>query len=180
MKRKNTTPRRIPLPKSEIDSQAILEEATKEDVYRAWLLVGTAILNLNLASTEEIPALADTVNQFIATSGNDRQNAADMRRAESMIATKKPYGVLDPKGIRSAAELESFKRKVYKLATYTALCVLFLGLERSGRFDEDQMKRIFLNVDLILAEIDRGMNTYKQLEATLGKAIVKISKESCT
>lgn len=172
MKKRKVNPRRIPLSKSMIDSKAILEEATKDDMYRAWLLAGNAIIELNLASIHELPEVADSVNRFIAASDSEKGSASEMRRAESMIGVQKPSGTLDPSGIHTQAELDAFKRKVYQLATYTALCVLYLGLEKSGRFGENELRRLFLNVDLTLAEIDGGLNSYTQLEKALGASLL--------
>ena len=72
--------------RSQIDSNAILDEATQDDMYRAWLLVDNAILDLKLVSPSEITDLTDAVNKYIAASTNDKQKAEDMRRAEQMIA----------------------------------------------------------------------------------------------
>lgn len=178
MKKKRTNPRRIPFAKSRIDSNAILEEATKDDMYRAWLLVGNAIHELDLIPGAELPHLADSVNRYIGSSANDREKAAEMRRAERMMGIPQPYKSLDPSGIRSEVELESFKKKVYRLATFTALCVLYLALEKSGRFDADQMRRLFLNVNLALAEIENGMNSYARLEKELGEFLLLIPSDS--
>ena len=177
MKKKKVNPRRIPIPKAAVDSKAILEEATADDMYRAWLLVGNALIDLAIIPVDELPALSDEVNRFIKDTGDERQKASEMRRAEAMMGIRKPYGVLDPSYIRSEAELKAFKSKVYKLVTFTALCVLYLGLERSGKFDELQMKRIFLNIDLTLAEIDRGYNSYQKLEQALGEALKSAAPE---
>lgn len=177
MKKKKVNPHRIPVPKGAVDSRAILEEATKEDMYRAWLLVGNAMIDLDVIPASEVPALSDAVNRYIAASGSERERAAEMRRAEAVIPSKKPCGVLDPSGIRTQAQLSSFKDKVYKLATFTALCVLYLGLEKSGRLDENQLKRIFINVDISMAEIEYGLNSYKKLEQSLGEALKTASPD---
>ena len=172
MKKKRVNPRRIPLAKSKIDSNAILDEATRDDIYRAWLLVGNAILELDFLPGSELPRLADSVNQYIALSASGKTKDSEMRRAERMMGIPQPYKSLNPNVIHSEAELEAFKKKVYHLATFTALCVLYLGLESSGRFNEQQMQRIFLNVNIAMAEIDSGINSYAKLEKVLGEYLL--------
>lgn len=177
MKKKRVNPHRKPISKESVDSKAILEEATEDDIYRAWLLVGNAIIDLDIVHASELPILSDEVNRFIANPASERKRASEMLRAETKIGIKKPYGVLDPHGIHSEAELKTFKSKVYRLATFTALCVLYLGLESTMKFDELQLRRIFLNTDLTLAEIDRGLNSYENLEQTLGEALKSASPD---
>ena len=67
MKKKKLNPRRIPMAKALVDKNAILEEATQDDMYHAWLLVVHSILELELLPADEIAALADSVNKCIAS-----------------------------------------------------------------------------------------------------------------
>ncbi len=47
--------------------------------------------------------------------------------------------------------------------------MLYLALEKSSFFDEQELSRIFLNANVALAEIESGINSYGQLEKELGK-----------
>ena len=169
MKKRRVNPRRIPLPKSKIDSETILDEATKDDIYRAWLLVGNAILELDLIPSDALPQLVNKVNQYIAEPSDDAKRTAEMLRAERTMGIPIPAKRLNPQDVHSEAELKSFKKKVYRLATFTALCVLYLALEKSSFFDEQKLSRVFLNVNVAMAEIESGINSYGQLEKELGK-----------
>lgn len=62
---KKVNPRRIPLAKREINENAILEGATKNDLYEAWPLVFHALIELELIPFEEMPVLTELVNQYI-------------------------------------------------------------------------------------------------------------------
>ena len=75
----------------------------------------------------------------------------------------------DPDHIKSPVQLEAFKKKVYRVAIHTALCVLCLGLEH--QLPDVDLKRLFLNVSLTMAEIDAGITTYDSLEADISSLI---------
>ena len=154
--------------KSEIDKDAILDEATKDDMYRAWLLVAHSLIELDFLSPSQIGILADNINKQI---GAKRFKADDyeMRRIESLIGLPPRYGHLDISYVKSPHDLEKFKKKVEKVAVHTSLCVVAFGLEASKRFSAEQLRRIFFDVDLTLAEIDRGCNSYKEIEGMLAE-----------
>ena len=168
-KKKKINPRRIPLPKSAIDKNAILEEATKDDMYRAWILVVNALLNLELVSVNEIERLADNINRYISSSAfKVKAKDSEMSRAEKIMGMK-TFQNITPDHIKSPIQLEAFKKKVYRMATHTALCILCLGLE--NQMSDMDLKRLFFNVDLTMAEIEAGLTTYGILEAEIGNLV---------
>ena len=112
--------------------------------------------------------LADNINKQIGA----KQFKADdyeLQRIESLIGLQPRYGHLDASYVKSSHELKKFKKKVEKVAVHTSLCVVAFGLEASKLFSTEQLRRIFFNVDLTLAEIDAGLNSYKELEAILAE-----------
>ena len=76
--------------------------------------------------------------------------------------------------IRSPIELIRFKEKVFKVATSTSLSVICLGLEATGRFHKENLRQLFFNVDLTLAEIDNGINSFEKIEKSLTDIMVRI------
>ena len=60
---------------------------------------------------------------------------------------------------------EQKKRKVEKVALDTALCVVYLGLEK--KIDAEELKGIFFNADLTRAEIEHGLTSFDELERDL-------------
>ena len=177
-KTKKVNPRRIPLPKREISQEAILEEATKDDLYQAWLLVFHALMELELIPFHEIPDMTERVNLYIRNSDKDKNRREESKRAERMMGIPFPKMHIGIDSIRSAVELEAFKRKVKKIAIYTALSVLYLGLESTGRFHEKDLQRVFFHADLTVAEIDHGIVSYKELDDYLANCGIQIERES--
>ena len=168
MARKKLNPRRIPIAKREINTEKILDEAMKDDMAHAWLLVA------NYISSDELGQMADAVNRFI---GRGSENgSSELARVSALIETRKPR--VDPSGIRSAIDLERFRRKVERIALHTGLCVVCLGLESTGRFSEEDLKRIFFSADLTLAEIESGVNSYEEIERELLNHMVKIEMDA--
>ena len=78
-----------------------------------------------------------------------------------------PYENLNISAVKSPYDLEKFKKKVKRLALHTSLCVLAFGLEESGKYSEEELRSIFFSVDLTLAEIEAGINSYKNIEKEL-------------
>lgn len=170
MAKKKLNPRRIPIAKREINTESIVEEAMKDDMAHAWLLVAGPLLNY--IGADELAQTADTVNSYIR---NHSAGKEELERVSRLIETKKPR--VDPSYIHSAVDLEKFRRKVERIALHTGLCAICLGLESTNRFNREELKRIFFSADLTLAEIESGVNSYEEIEQELMKHMVKIEME---
>lgn len=184
MKKKKVNPRRIPLAKSAVDKDVIVEEAMKDDMSHAWLLVASSLVEQEHISADELYELSDAVNAYISNktlkSGSDN---SELKRAEKLMGKSNPFKNLDPSRIHSPVELEAFKKKVVKVAIHTALSVICLGLDSTGRFSEEDFHRIFLGADLTLAEIESGVSSYEEIEQALISQMVKIEvdeNDKCT
>ena len=165
------------MPKCMFDKYAILEEATRDDMYRAWLLVLNALVEQGRAEPDGFPALLDDVNDYMSGpcfrgDGKD----GEIARAEKLMGISSPHPNLRPDSVKSAVELECFRKKVFRIATHIALCVICLGFEAAGRFAEDELRLIFFNADLTLAEIDEGRNSYEDIEEALRGYGVEIER----
>ena len=174
---KKLNPRRVPMSKSMIDLDGILEEATRDDMYHAWLLVFNALIERGKIKTDEIPALADDVTHYTGNSSFPRHKKEDeITRAENIMGIPTPYTNLSPDNIKSLIDLERFKQRIFKNATHIALCVICLGLDFTGCFTEDELRQIFFNVDLTLSEIDHGCNSFAFIENALNGYGLKIER----
>ena len=156
--KKKTNPRRTPLPRNALDKDAILEEAVKDDMAHAWLLVAGPLLDRGY----ELPPLADAVSAYV-NNATPKDDKAAMTRAEAALGIKKMH--LDPDRVKSPVELEAFKKKVWKVAMHTALCVIYLALERL--IDKDELKEIFISADLTVAEVESGINSFDAIQEEL-------------
>ena len=142
----------------------------KDDMAHAWLLVVGPLLNY--ISADDLEQTAESVNSFIR---NHSAGKEELERVSRLIETKKPR--VDPSYIHSAVDLEKFRRKVERIALHTGLCVICLGLESTDRFSKEELKRIFFSADLTLAEIESGVNSYKEIDQELVKHMIKIEME---
>lgn len=165
-KKKKVNPRRIPLAKKEIDRDEILREASQDDIHHAWLLVSVSLLEQGY----ELDNLANAVDRYI-TNTSERNQEKDLRRAEALMGIPAPQVNLNISLVRSATDLCAYKKKVYNVCVYTALSLIFLGLESTGKFTLEELRRIFLNADLTRAEIESGKGSYDELEKDLAARI---------
>ena len=178
-KNKKVNPRRIPLSKKEIDPNAILEEATQSDLYDAWLLVMNTLIGQERVTFDSISDLTEGINQYIRNPYFQGENRGrEIEKAERLMGIPYPYGNLRIEHVNSAVELAAFKRKVRKQAIHTALCVLCLGLDYTKSFTAEELRQIFFDVDLTLAEIDRGITSYLDLEKRIAAYGVILERES--
>lgn len=74
-KKKKVNPRRIPLAKSAIDKDVIINEAMHDDMFHAWLLVASALVELGFARPDEIHDLSQHVNRYSKTHHPKRLDA---------------------------------------------------------------------------------------------------------
>ena len=111
----------------------------------AWLLVAGPLLDRGY----DLPPLADAVSAYVNKNTDKPANRAMLARAEKALGYSRPN--LDTRHVKYPVELEAFKRKVWRVAMETALCVVYLGLE--SRISEDELKDIFFSADLTLAEV---------------------------
>ena len=154
--KKKVNPRRIPLPRNAINRDAIIEEAMKDDMSHAWLLVAGQLLDRGY----ELPPLADAVSAYVNKNTDKPTNRAVLTRVEKALGYSRPN--LDTRHVKSPVELEAFKRKVRRVAIETALCVVYLGLE--AHIGEDELKDVFFSADLTLAEVERGLTDFDTLQ----------------
>ena len=176
---KKLNPRRIPIAKSMINQDQILEEATKDDLYHAWLLVFCSMIELNYIELQDIPELTERVNKYISNSHfHGDEKGDEIEHAESIMGIPVPHASLHINHVKSAIELESFKRKVTRIALHTALCVLCLGLESTRLFTQDDLHHLFLGVDLTIAEIEHGITSFSDLENSLVSIGLTVEKET--
>lgn len=172
MSNKKVNPRRIPLAKRDINKDEIINSAMRDDMAHAWYLVATALLEQELVSSADIPALCEEVNQFSLTA---RAEEVKLVQAEKLMGRKRPK-VLSMSRVKSKSDLEKFKKNVEKVALHTSLAVICLGLEK--RFSDDILRRVFLSADLTEAEVDSGRLTWKDLEQELREQMITITISS--
>ncbi len=168
--KKKINPRRIPLSKAEFNKDAIIEEAMSGTLANAWLLVASALYEQGYRNIDK---LNEKISAYVDSVGGK----ADMKRAEELMGmpttTRFNHG-----RISSPYDLEKYKQKVAWVAIRTSLGVICLGLEDTGEFTEEEIRRVFLNVDLSLAEIERGMKSYEQIERELLNRMVQEEMEN--
>ena len=155
MANKRINPRHIIVDKRNINLDEVVDEAMKDDMRHAKLLVGNALLDQEQMGIDEIKSLMEACGEFDATERN-------IRYAERLMGIKKrPQVSLD--SVSTAADLKKLKANMEKLALHTALCSICLSLREKG-FSEERLSRIFLAVDITRAEIESGKDGYEKLE----------------
>ncbi len=152
MSRKKLNPRHIPMTGRSINLDAIIDEAMRNDMDRAKLLVGNALRDQ--MSPNEINEMLDSLQE------SDVTEAAVSHAEQLMGITERPR--VDLSAISTGADLKKFKAKMKKLALHTALCSICLGLEEKG-YTPEQLRSIFAEVEQMKNKIDNGEITYKEL-----------------
>ena len=88
--KKKVNPRRIPLPRNAINRDTIIEEAMKDDMAHAWLLIAGPLLDRGY----ELPPLGDGVSAYVNRNTDKPTNRAVLTRVEKVLGFSKPR--IDP------------------------------------------------------------------------------------
>ena len=164
-KRKRVNPRRVPLGQAARhgvfhQKEQILQEASSDNIIFAWLLVLHSMLFQEAATADEMRLAWDTVDH---SETRECLSNHDIHQAEAVTGLKLPHPGLEIQAIRSEGEADAFRRKARENALYLALFSVALALRQSGRYEPAQIKRIFFNAVLTLAEIESGHTGFDQL-----------------
>lgn len=161
---KRVNPRRIPLERGEFDRAAIIKDVSYANLYFGWLLVLHAMLEQEAKTPDEVKRLWNAADRACVEEG---LKAWEIHEAEQLMGLKEPHPNLNTYLVRSPVELEAFRRKARENAVFIALCSICLGLDNGGLLDREQLRRIFANVSLTLAEIESGCTSYDKLAADI-------------
>lgn len=174
---KRTNLNRVPISANSIDEERIIAEVSVGNMYYAWLLLIPVLIEQEGTPKERIVELWNIVNDYASNSLVMRADVkAATKHIESVIGYKTPYPTIDFRAIRTQGDLESIKRKLKKNALHAALCTIALGLQSTGQYSDEQLRRIFFNADLTLAEISNGMTSYVDLSETVRKYGIVLSE----
>ena len=117
--KKKVNPRRIPLPRNAINKDAIIEEAMKDDMAHAWLLVAGPLLDRGY----DLTPLADAVSAYVNKNTDKPTNRAMLTRVERALGYSRPN--LDTRHVKSPVELEAFKRGLAGCNGNGPVCCVF-------------------------------------------------------
>ncbi len=165
---KRTNQNRIPLSASTINVQKIIDEENSGNMYRAYLLLTTVLIEQETLAVDRIVELWNEANQY---ADNHLAKLPDttpaVREIEEIIGLHTPYPQIDFSAIRTQGDLAVMKRKLKRNALHAAFCTIALGFRATRQFTDDQLRLMFLNADITLAEVECGMTTFDRLQSVI-------------
>ena len=165
-KAKRTNPNKKPISLDSIDYHEVIAEESTGNMYYAWLLVLPPMFEHEGMTKEQVVSLWDAVNNCAAAPDfTGRRLADETTRIEHTLGFSTPYPDIDFDAVRSEGALLAVRRKLKANALHAGLCIIALGIESTGKFTPEEIKRLIFNADLTLAEIQRGCTTYEDLAA---------------
>lgn len=169
-KQKRVNPNRVPISKEELDENRILAEASDGNMYYAWLLILPTLTEQESMTHKRVIEIWDTVNEYASQPRPaDLRASEETRRAENLMGLRMPHSHIDLDHIRTKGDLLAAKRKLKEDALHSALCIICLGLEKTKLFSQEELRRLFFNANLTMAEIESGITSYaciaQQLQA---------------
>lgn len=165
---KRTNQNRIPLSANAVDINKLVDAANAGNMYRAYLLVTTVLIEQEGAAAERIFELWSAASQY---ADNYLAKLSDtkpaVREIEQIIGLHTPYPQIDFGAIRTQGDLAVIKRKLERNALHAAFCTIALGFRSTRQFTDDHLRLLFLNADLTLAEIERGKTSFERLQSAI-------------
>ena len=167
-KNRRINPHRKPVSRAEIDQDELVEEQKTGALCHAWLLILSALLEIDGITAEQIVEIWSEANQFVSQPMiAEADYLKHVKRAEALMGMEMPYRHIDLDKVRNEGDLDAVKRKLKENAVHAALCLICLGLETTDRFTADEIGKLFLNADITLAEIESGRHSYQQITGEL-------------
>ena len=167
-KQKRVNPNRIPVSKEELNENQILTEASTGNMYFAWLLILPTLSEQENMSRKRILEIWDAVNEYASQPRpQDLEASEETRRAEKLMGLSMPHPHIDMDHIRTKGDLLAVKRKLKEDALHSALCIICLGLEETKQLSHEELRRLFFNVNLTMAEIESGITSYDRIAKQL-------------
>ncbi len=165
---KRTNQNRIPLSADAINIQKIIDEANTGNMYRAYLLLTTVLIEQEGAAADRIIELWNAANQYADSYlAKLSDTSPAVREIEQVIGLHTPYPHIDFSAIRSQGDLVVAKRKLKRNALHAAFCTIALGFRATRQFTDDQLRLMFLNADITLAEVECGMTSFDKLQSAI-------------
>ncbi len=163
-KKKRTNPNRIPIALEKIDKDELVASVSHGNMFYAWLLTLPALIQQEGVSKDRVIELWTVVNDYMAApSFTGERLHKELRAIAGAIGSHEPYPQIGFERVRTLADLETVRRKLKKNALYDAVCMILIGLQSTGEFEQETLRRIYVNADLTLAEIEHGRTTYDEL-----------------
>ena len=124
-------------------------------MYYAWLLIIPVLIQQEGIPHQRVIELWDVVNDYVSDPRfTGERLERELFEVERGISSHAPYPSIPFDSIRTLADLEAVRRKLKKNAIYSAICMILAGLHTTGEFDYKTLRRIYLNAELTLAEIE--------------------------
>ena len=137
-------------------------------MYHAYLLLTTVLIEQEDVSADRIFELWNAANQYADNClARLSDTAPVVREIGEIIGLHTPYPQIDLGAIRTQGDLAVTKRKLKRNALHAAFCTIALGFRATGQFTDDQLRLIFLNADITLAEVESGMTSFDRLQSAI-------------
>ena len=167
-KQKRVNPNRVPVSKEDLNENQILAEASTGNMYFAWLLILPTLSEQKNMTRKRVVEIWDAVNEYASQPKPANLKASEeTKRAENLMGLSMPHPHIDMDHIRTKGDLLAVKRKLKEDALHSALCIICLGLEETKQLSHEEIRRLFFNVNLTMAEIESGITSYDRIAKQL-------------
>lgn len=167
-RQKRVNPNKVPVSKDKINEAELIAEASTGNMYFAWLQILPNLVEMPGMTRKKIVELWHAGNDYAMEPRPANMKAGEERiLAERLMGLRMPHPGIDLDRIRTRGDLLAVKRKLKEDARYSALCIICLGLKKTGLLSDDEIRHLFFNADITLAEIQSGSRSYEELAKDL-------------
>ena len=185
-RKKRVNPNRVPVRSAAFNRGEIIARASGGNIVYGWLLVLHTLIYHEAIFLSPSAVQEEAVDAAVRLAWKAADDAvvhemlspSDLRKAESITGMKTPHPNLMVAPLKTQVDADRLYKRAQKNALHYALCSIALGLERLGYYDDKQLKRVFTNVQITLAEIEEGSVTYDELMADIDKSAEAVGRKN--
>jgi len=141
-KNKKTNPHRVRVSAGAGDVQQILAEESENTVFRAWVLVLSALADCRETTAEDMVSLWHAVNDFSRQVGESQNIDAEMAEVDCVLHRTMPWDRIPAKDLQTVGAVKRFRKRVHQKAMYSAFVLIAYPLIRQKVLPPERIREI--------------------------------------
>lgn len=143
-KKKKVNPYNVPIDPRSVDVDALITEATVNNVLHGWLLFLGSLSYYYETTTKSILHIWQEVNEYSQVFAEDNPSVDyHMETVERVLGLSDPYKMISASGIKTLGDLNKFKNRLHKKGLYAVFSLIAYPLIVKKILEESIIRDVF-------------------------------------